>query len=59
MAKLKLVIVGGKCGCPFCRDGVSGPLARTQWKGKKNKRGHSYGVHVKGGRTPRRGSLHT
>ena len=45
-----------KCGCPDCsRQSI--PNARMSWKNRKNKHGHSYGVHQKGGRTHKRTNL--
>ena len=32
-------MLGGKCGCPYCKDGVLNP----NWKSRSNKRGHTFG----------------
>lgn len=36
----KIQMLGGKCGCPFCKDGNSSP----NWAAMKNKRGDPYGM---------------
>lgn len=38
MATVVVKVQGGKCGCPFCKDGNSGTnLPRAFWKGRTNK----------------------
>ena len=35
-------IVGGKCGCAYCRDGVE-PMSRNAWMSRKNRYNRSFG----------------
>lgn len=36
----------GKCGCPNCRRQTI-PVTKWDWKGRKNRHGHSFGAHIK------------
>jgi len=42
-------MLGGKCGCVFCRHGHIGPSSRAGWAGMQNRRGKSFvGKYKKG-----------
>lgn len=52
MAKLQMI--GGKCGCVTCKDGVLAMYQpRSFWTSKTGKTGHSYGRKKPGGRKQR------
>lgn len=44
---IKINIIGGKCGCPFCEGQLIG-TSRNVWKARKNKHGRPFGTHIKG-----------
>lgn len=37
-------MIGGKCGCTYCKGGLTGSTSREFWYSKRNKYGRTFGA---------------